>query len=346
MVMRTSMLWQPGKLTVEERPVPEADAGEVLIKVRACGICGTDVHIFKGEKGAADNPWPIVLGHEFSGTIEKVGKGVEGFRPGDRVSVDPNVLCGHCYYCQNGIGHFCEHMTGIGTTAPGGFAQYCRVPVRVLYPLADAVSFAEGAMAEPLSCCLHGIDLCGIQAGDIVVVIGGGMIGLLMLQLAKLSGAAVTVLVEPVESKRTQARKLGASLCVDPAREDVRQVLNDAGIRRVNTVIECVGKTSTIRQAIDLAGNKSTVMMFGLTGPEESVEIRPYEIFRKEISLKASYINPYTLSRAMTLINNRSVDVRSMAARIIPLEKLEAVLSDSGLRTQGKIIVDPWLSEV
>jgi threonine dehydrogenase-like Zn-dependent dehydrogenase len=260
------------------------------------------------------------------------------------VSIDPNVLCGYCGYCKSGIGHYCENMKGIGTTVNGGFAQYWAVPFRALYPLGKDVSFAEGAMAEPLSCCLHGIDMCDIQVGNAVVIIGGGMIGLLMLQLAKLSGAAVTALIEPVAAKRAQAGALGANVCIDPFTEDVPHVLKEAGITRVNTVIECVGKSSTIKQAIELAGNKSTVMMFGLTKPEETVEILPYNIFAKEITLRASYINPYTLSRAMALINNKTIDVHSMVAQIIPLEQLAAALSDGELRAQGKIIVDPWIS--
>ncbi len=315
---------------------------EILIRVFACGICGTDVHIFEGDKGAADNPLPIVLGHELAGTVEKTGSGVTGYAQGDHVCVDPNVLCGHCGYCRGGIGHFCEHMTGIGTTVDGGFSQYCVVPQRAVYHLAPHIPFSAGAMSEPLSCCLHGIDMCGIKPGENVVVIGGGMIGLLMIQLTKISGAAFTALVEPVESKRAEGKRLGADLCMDPASEDILETLAKNGVRRVGVVIECVGKPATIEQAIGIAGKYSTVMMFGLTKPEEEVHILPYEIFRKEVVLKASYINPYTIGRAIDLISREKVDVSSMLTEVIPLERLPEVLSSSTLRSKGKFVVDPW----
>ena len=341
--MKSAVLHAAKNIQTEELPIPKPGDGEILIKVMACGICGTDVHIFEGDKGAADNPLPIVLGHEFAGIVEETGRNAGDFKQGDPVCIDPNVLCGHCYYCLNGIGHFCENMVGIGTTVYGGFSQYCVVPRRAVYRLGDKVSFAEGAMAEPLACCLHGIDMCGISPGDNVVVIGGGMIGLLMLQLAKISGAAHVTLIEPVASKRETGRSLGADLCIDPVLEDVKSALCSAGIRRAGIVIECVGKPATIQQAIDIAGNKSVVMMFGLTKPEEKIEVLPYEVFRKELEIKASFINPYSIGRAIALINQKRVDVSSMVADLIPLERLGEILASTELRSNGKYIVDPWL---
>lgn len=340
--MKCAVLHGVKNMTIEEREIPKPVHGQVLIKVMACGVCGTDVHIFEGDKGATDNPLPIVLGHEFSGIVEEVGSGADDFKPGDRVCVDPNVLCGHCHYCLSGIGHFCEHMIGIGTTINGGFSQYCIVPVQAVYRLGDGLSFAEGAMGEPLSCCIHGIDMCNIIPGDDVVVIGGGMIGLLMVQLAKLYGAARVVLAEPVESKREVAKKLGADLCVDPVASDLKTELVNSGIIRAAAVIECVGKASTIQQAIDIAGKKSVVMMFGLTQPDSKIELQPFEIFRREIEIKSSYINPYTMGRAVSLLNQKKVDVSSMVAGRIPLEHLADVLGSAALRSKGKYIVEPW----
>ena len=339
--MKSAVLRKIKEIAVEDREIPQPGAGEVLLRVMACGVCGTDVHIFEGGKGAGDSPLPIVLGHEFSGVVEKTGPGAEGFAPGDRVCVDPNVLCGHCYYCLNGIGHFCENMIGIGTMVSGGFAEYCVVPSRAAYRLADGVSFAEGAMAEPLACCLHGMDMCNIAAGDCVVIIGGGMIGLIMVQLAGIYGAARVALIEPVAAKRELGGKLGADICIDPLAADAGAALKDAGMLRVNTVIECVGRPSTIMQAIEIAGKKSVVMMFGLTKPEEAIEVKPFELFRKEIELKSSFINPYTIGRAVTLINQKRVDVASMVAGHIPLERLAEVLSSDDLRNRGKYIVKP-----
>jgi len=340
--MKVAVLTYPHIIDIQEMPVPGIGANEILIKVMACGVCGTDVHIFEGDKGAADNPLPIVLGHEFAGVVEKVGDGVSEVQPGDRVCVDPNIMCGRCYYCKSGIGHFCTSMTGIGTTVNGGFSQYCAVPQQQAYPLADGISFLKGAMAEPLACCLHGIDLCEIKAGSHVVVFGGGMIGLLMVQLARLQGASVVVLVEPVSAKRERGLSLGADLSVDPFGEDLQTVLSDNHIERVDKVIECVGHADTICQAIDIAGKHSTVMMFGLTKPQQEIPLKPYEMFKKEIVLKASFINPYTIGRAVDLINSKRVDVSSMMTKPVSLQGLAAVLADPKMRNQGKAVVDPW----
>ena len=339
--MKAGVFYAANDLRIEEIPKPSPQAGEVLVRVKACGICGTDVHIFHGDKGCVPTPVGTVLGHEFSGIVEAVGEGVTAVRCGDRVCVDPNQLCGDCYYCKSGIGHFCESMTGIGTGVNGGFAEYCAVPQSQVYKIADSTSYEAAAMTEPTACCVHGIDMCNIACGDTVAVIGGGMIGMLMLQLAKLSGAGTLIMIEPVAEKRSIAEKLGADLCIDPIGNDVKKVLVENGINRISAVIECVGKPSTIEQAIAIAGEKSVVMMFGLTAPDEEIRVKPFEIFQKEIVLKSSFINPYTQQRALRLIDSGKIDVSSMVYACEPLESLPSILADGALRAKGKFIITP-----
>lgn len=329
-------------LRIEDIPVPKVGDKEVLIKVMACGVCGTDVHIYDGDKGAADCPVGTVLGHEFSGVIERVGKDVAHLKKGDRVCIDPNKLCGECYYCRSGIGHFCEKMIGIGTTVNGGFSQYCVVPKSQVNKISDTTTFEQAAMSEPLSCCLHGIDMCEIKPGSTVMVIGAGMIGLLMVQLARLKGAAKVIVSEPVEIKRAQAKSLGADFCIDPVNEDVKAVLGKNEIDRIEIIIECVGNPSTIEQALDLAGKKSTVMLFGLTKPNAEIRVKPYSLFQKEITIKSSFINPYTMDRAVRLINAKKVDVSSMVAETASIDKLPQILADPKLHTKGKYIISAW----
>ena len=329
------------RVTEIEKPTPKAD--EVLIKVMACGICGTDVHIFCGDEGCFPTPPGTVLGHEFSGIAEAVGENVKNIKPGDRVCVDPNKLCNECYYCKSGIGHFCEEMTGIGTGVNGGFAQYCVVPQSQVYKIADTTSYEAAAMTEPVACCVHGIDMCNISCGDTVAVIGGGMIGMIMLQLAKLSGAGKLIMIEPVIEKHETAKKLGADICIDPINTDIKAVLAQNNIDRISCVIECVGKPQTMETAISIAGKSSTVMMFGLTAPEETITVKPFEIFKKEIVLKASFINPYTQKRALELIDNGKIDVTSVVYACESLEKLPEILSDAKLRSKGKFIINPQL---
>ena len=324
-----------------EKPVPKSD--EVLIKVMACGICGTDVHIFCGDSGCFPTPSGTILGHEFSGIIEAVGENVKNFKVGDRVCADPNKLCNECYYCKSGIGHFCEEMTGIGTSVNGGFAQYCVVPKSQVYKIADTTSYEAAAMTEPVACCIHGMDMCNISCGDTVAVIGGGMIGMIMLQLAKISGAGKLIMIEPVPEKRETAKRLGADLCIDPIGENVKSVLEKNNIKRISCVIECVGKTNTMEQAIDIAGKKSVVMLFGLTAPDDVIEIKPFEIFQKEIDLKASFINPYTQKRALELIDGNKIDVSSIVYACESLERLPKILADNELRKKGKFIINPQM---
>ena len=372
--MRSAVFYGKHDLRVEEHEMPEVGPEDVLIQVKACGVCGTDVHIYEGDKGAAEVTPPTILGHEFAGVIVQVGENVSNYKAGDRVCIDPNCYCGVCDPCRKGFAHYCEHMVGYGTTVNGGFAEYCAVNVRQIYKLGEHTTFEQGAMTEPVACCLHGIDLCEIQPGHQVAVIGGGMIGLLMVQLARLAGAAKIALLEPghqvavigggmigllmvqlarlagaakiallepVESKREVGKRLGADICIDPVGEDAKVRLKEEGMTWINTVIECVGHPSTIEQAIHIAGNKAVVMMFGLTKPDEVISVKPFQIFQKELELKASYINPYTQKRALDLIDSGRLDVSSMVCQVAGLDKLEDILSKPELRAQGKYIISP-----
>lgn len=339
--MKSAVLYGKHDLRVEDLALPTPGPNDVLVQVKVCGVCGTDVHIYEGDKGAAEVSPPVILGHEFAGVIAQVGLNVTSYRVGDRVSVDPNRYCGACDPCRNGAAHFCENMVGYGTTVNGGFAEYCAVDERQIYLLGAQTTFAQGAMAEPVACCLHGIDLCGIRPGYQVVVIGGGMVGLLMLQLAKLAGAAKVALLEPIAEKRAVGQRLGADITIDPLMQNAEEELHKAGITHANVVIECVGRPSTIEQAIALAGNKAVVMMFGLTKPDEEITVRPFTLFQKELELKASFINPYTQHRALALIDSGKLDVSSMVYQTSGLHELATILHTPELRNKGKYLIAP-----
>ncbi len=218
-----------GNKSFEVREIPERPlrADEVLVKVAACGICGTDVHIYHGDKGSAEVHPPVVLGHEFSGIVERVGSAVTTVRPGDHVTVDPNIYCGKCHFCKIGKKQQCTDLQAIGVTMDGGFADHCYVPETQCYLLDPSVPLRFGAMTEPLACCLHGIDLAKIRLGDTVAVIGGGAIGLIMVQLAKMSGASKVILSEPVALRRQIGLEVGADYAVDPMERLVGEQIAD-----------------------------------------------------------------------------------------------------------------------
>ena len=238
--MKSAVFYGKHDLRVEESAKPTVGKRDVLINVKACGVCGTDVHIYEGDKGAADVTPPTHPGHEFAGVIEAVGCDVTGFKPGLCACIDPNHPCGCCEPCRDGINHYCEHMTGYGTTVNGGFAEYCSVDMQQVYKLGEHTSFEQGAMTEPVACCLHGIDMCNIKPGSTVVVIGGGMIGLLMMQLAKTWCNQSRFARALSRAKREVALKLGADLAIDSIREDVPRPPEQEGVGNVDVVIEIV----------------------------------------------------------------------------------------------------------
>lgn len=179
------------EFVITDFPDPELTADEVLVKVAACGLCGTDLHILKGEYPST---FPLIPGHEFAGAIVQVGPAVKEFKPGDRVCIDPNIYCRRCSFCRQGKVHLCENLFPIGVRRHGGFAEFCAVPQSQVYSLPGHVDFTEAALAEPLSCVLHGIELAEIRPGRTVLILGGGAIGGLLTQLARLAGAARVIL--------------------------------------------------------------------------------------------------------------------------------------------------------
>lgn len=336
--MKAAVYHGPGDLRVEEVPVRKLKDNEVKIQVKYCGICGTDIHIFHGDGGCCDVTPPLVPGHEFSGVVAEVGAGVKAVKVGDRVTGDPNDMCGECYFCKNGMQHFCKNNIGIGTTVDGGFAEYVIMREKQAYKVSDELSFIEAAMAEPISCCLHGIDLCNIKAGDTVLVIGGGPIGMIMMQLAKNAGASKVIMSEPVEEKREQALKLGATKTIDPLHEDVEDVLAEY-CENVNVVIECVGNVHTQADAVRFAGKGATIMYFGLAAPEESFPIRPDDIFKKELHITSSYINPYSFERAIQILESGTVELESLITNVVPLDDIADVFTKPEYRRTGKVMI-------
>lgn len=336
--MKAAVYHGPGDLRVEEVPVRKLKDNEVKIQVKYCGICGTDIHIFHGDGGCCDVTPPLVPGHEFSGVVAEVGAGVKTVKVGDRVTGDPNDMCGECYFCKNGMQHFCKNNIGIGTTVEGGFAEYVIMREKQVYKVSDDLSFIEAAMTEPISCCLHGIDLCNIKAGDTVLVIGGGPIGMIMMQLAKNAGASKVIMSEPVEEKREQALKLGATKTIDPLHEDVEAVLAEY-CENVNVVIECVGNVHTQADAVRFAGKGATIMYFGLAAPEESFPIRPDDIFKKELHITSSYINPYSFERAIQILESGTVELESLITNVVPLDDIADVFTKPEYRRTGKVMI-------
>lgn len=325
-------------MRVEETAVKQLEDNEVMIQVKYCGVCGTDIHIFNGDGGSYEVNPPLIPGHEFSGIVAKVGDKVTAVKVGDRVCGDPNDMCGECYFCKNAMQHFCTDNIGVGTTVDGGFAEYVVMREKQVYKFSENLSFIEAAMAEPISCCLHGIDLCNIRPGNTVLVMGGGPIGMIMLQLAKNAGASKVILSEPVEEKRTQALSLGATKTINPIEEDVEAVLAEY-CANVDVVIECVGNVHTQEDAIRFAGKGARVMYFGLAAPEESFPVKSDDIFKKELTVTSSFINPYTFERAIQILESKVLDLESLITNVVPLDDIVDVFTKPEYRRTGKVMI-------
>lgn len=337
--MKAARFWQKGKLIVEDIPAREPEANEVLIRVRYCGVCGTDVHIFNGEKGSAEVTPPVTLGHEFSGDVIRVGAKVTDWKSGDRVSVDPNSYCGKCYFCARGMKHLCRHMVGLGTALDGGFAETITVDEKLVHRIPDRLNYEAAAMAEPLSCCLHGIDLTEIQAGQTVMIVGTGSIGLMMVQLAKARGASRVIAVEPNAARREKALGLGATFGIDPVRDDTDAALAQHGVKNVDRVIDCAGLTATAEYCIRHAGRGAVVMLFGLTGPDDEMQLRPFEVFQKELTIRGCFVNPDTFERAIALLDAGVVRTEAIISDVIPLDDIAEVFEKRLYAGSGKVLI-------
>lgn len=338
--MKASRFLGNKTFAVTDLPTPHAGPGELVLRNQVCGVCGTDVHIYHGEPGSADVNPPVVLGHEYSGEVVEVGEGVTGFAVGDHVTVDPNIYCGHCAYCQNGKKQLCPSMEAIGVTRDGGFAQYSRIPAAQAFKLEPTVPWEAAAMAEPLACCLHGIDLAGIQVGDKVCVVGGGAIGLLMVQLAKLSGASQIVLSEPNEKRRQVGLQLGANAAIDPTRPDAQEAFAQVLGGGANVVIECVGNVSAVKSAFQFAGKGATVLLFSVPKVDATFDLPLFDVYKKELTIKGSFVNPDTHARAVALINSGKVDFGPIITHRFTLDQLPEAIAMQMSDASIKVVVE------
>lgn len=338
--MKASRFLGNKTFAVTDLPTPHAGPGELVLRNQVCGVCGTDVHIYHGEPGSADVNPPVVLGHEYSGEVVEVGEGVTGFAVGDHVTVDPNIYCGHCAYCQNGKKQLCPSMEAIGVTRDGGFAQYSLIPAAQAFKLEPTVPWEAAAMAEPLACCLHGIDLAGIQVGDKVCVVGGGAIGLLMVQLAKLSGASQIVLSEPNEKRRQVGLQLGANAALDPTRPDAQEAFAQVLDGGANVVIECVGNVPAVKSAFRFAGKGATVLLFSVPKVDATFDLPLFDVYKKELTIKGSFVNPDTHARAVALINSGKVDFGPIITHRFPLDQLPEAIAMQMSDASIKVVVE------
>jgi 2-desacetyl-2-hydroxyethyl bacteriochlorophyllide A dehydrogenase len=326
--MKAAVLHKKHDLEISEIPLPCPDKDQVLVKVAYCGICGTDVHLYEGDEGSVKLVPGTVPGHELSGTIAGTDK---------KVVVDPNYYCGKCAKCLEGKYHYCENIFNTGVTVNGGFAEYVLAHKTQIHNVPSHVSLAEASFAEPISCCIHGARLAEITEGDRVLITGAGTIGLLMLQICRDMGASYIAVSEPVDAKRKKALGLSADSVFDS------NTVSDNILHKCNfnKVIECSGNHRAVITAVASCADCGTVMLFGLTKPDFEMTIRPFDLFKRELTIKASYINPGTMKEAVNMISAGRVKTLPLVSAKIPLEEINSCLADPDFLKKGKVLVYP-----
>lgn len=339
--MKAMRLESIGNLFVREveKPVPGPD--DLLVRVEACGICGTDRHLLHGEFPSTP---PVTLGHEFCGVIEAMGADVKGFEIGGRITGDPNISCGRCPQCMAGRVNLCRNLRAIGIHRDGGFADYVIVPQKQAFHLPPGLNPAHGAFCEPLACCLHGIDMAEIKAGASVVVLGGGVIGLLTVQLARLAGATTVILSTRQASRRALAEEIGATHSVDPSASDIiEDITGENGLvpGGVDVVIECAGVAETVQQTTRLAKAGGTVVILGVMPQGAKVELEPFDILFRELRVLGSFINPFVHRRAADLVASGAIEIDKLISRQIPLEEAPEVIRNPPAPGEVKVLVVP-----
>jgi L-iditol 2-dehydrogenase len=323
--MKAAQYDEHGTFRVIDKGLRPLAGDEVLIRVEACGVCGTDLHIIEGS--SRSNP-PVVLGHEYYGIVHDTGTSTGVITEGMKVGVDPNIACGECFYCRRGMVHLCSNLRALGVDIDGGMADYSIVPVSQLHRLPDRFTMQQGVFIEPVSCAIHGIDIANVKQGDSVAVIGGGTIGLIMTSLARHAGAACITVIEPSAGKRDVAQKIGAHAVIDPAEENVRDAIFDRTKHGADVVIECVGKPETMQESLTYACRGGRIVFFGVCARGQRIPIEPYSIFSNELTIAGSYINPYTFERAIRILDSDIVPVDVLPSRIFGIDRAyDAVMS-------------------
>jgi len=334
--MKAAMFYGPKEVKIIDMDISEVGNEDVLIKVKVCGVCGTDKLIFDGKYYAS---FPLILGHEYAGEVVKIGKEVYEIEVGDKVAVDPNIFCQKCFYCKHGEGNLCKNFNALGVTLNGGFAEYSVVPVSNVYKIDNKVDFFEAAMVEPLACCIRGFERGNVEFGDTVVIFGNGPIGNLILQLSKISGVSNVIVIEPLEDRRKLALDLGADYVFDSKTDYVEKEIKKIEKEGADVVFECSGNQSAQEKSIYLARRGGKIIYFGCSPEQQINSISPFIINENELTIKGSFNNPYTTIKAVKLISRGIIKSKHLITHKLSLSEIQNAFKIFGSEGVIKILI-------
>lgn len=338
--MRALVFERPWEMPLRQIEEPSPAAGEVLVAVRAAGVCGSDVHGFTGSTGRRKPG--IIMGHEFTGTIARLGPGTQGWRVGERVVVQPLSTCGSCALCRAGRSNICEHRTLIGMSSHGAYAELVRVPQRQLFRLPERLSWEHGALVEPLAVALHAVNCTPFNLMDSVLVVGAGPIGLLTLLAARLKGAGTIIVTDRSRHRLALARRLGADLAIDVNEQDPAPAVLDAtGGAGVHVALEAVGSSATVQQALALTRTGGHMTWIGNAAPEVSLNMQ--QVVTREITVRGAYGFGVEFGQALAAIGDGRMDMAPLVERVAPLEDGTRLFHDlaTGASDVVKVILTP-----
>jgi threonine dehydrogenase-like Zn-dependent dehydrogenase len=334
-----------GKMPLREVPKPEAGPGEVIVRVKACGICQTDYLAYTG--GRTNWTPGLIVGHEISGVIDEVGAGVTSCAEGDEVVVSPAGFCGLCRWCRTGLQHYCSNGFVIGgegfeRVLNGGFAEYVRAPVSVIYPKPPSVSFPAAALTEPLGGSYKGlIEYTQMRVGEDLVIIGCGGMGLLVGSIAHAAGAGTLVCIDIEDFKLQYARKIGATHVINSNKTDAKQAVCDILPEGPDIVFEAAGTLPAAELQMDLCRRGTRVNMFGVIVPG-TIPVSPARVHFQETRVDASFsVNPKVMTRSLDLQRKGLVDPSVIITHEVPLSEMESALEVMGSAERIKVVVKP-----
>lgn len=308
--MLQATMVKPGKIVFQEVPKPEVKKGQVLIRVKACGVCGSDVHVWRGEHPFTS--YPVIQGHEFSGEVESVGEDVKDINPGMRVTVEPSLVCGHCYPCRHGRYNICDNLKVMGFQTDGCHRDFFPVPAERVIPVPEGMPFEAAAMVEPTAVAVHAVKKAELPPEARVLVLGAGPIGILTMQVAKALGASRAMITDVVNSRLNAAQKLGADYPIHAAKEDLLEAIKkEFGEDKADVIFECVGAEETLETAIQGARKGSRIVVVGVIGGRPKLSIGLLQDRELEMVGTLMYMRNDFLT-AIELINSGKVTPTEM----------------------------------
>ncbi len=337
--MRAVVIDAPGSIRVDSVADPTPRPDEVLVRVGACGICGTDLHIIDGDSPLTH--YPIIPGHEFAGEVvalgsniaQENGNGGANITVGSRVAIEPNLNCGHCEFCRTGHENLCLNYSAIGVTTGGAIAQYVSVPIAKAYVLPGSISLREAALIEPVSCAVHGMHILNPRSGDTFLIVGAGTMGLLLLQLAVRGGASRVVMVDVNTQRLARAETLGASRTYN----DIQRALKDEPLG-FSCVIDATGVPAVIENAFMAVKRGGKFMVFGVAPNDARISLSPFRIYNDEITVLGSMAVLFSFQAALDLLSVGVINTKAMLTTALPLEDfpkaLDMVRRGEGVKTQ------------